>query len=74
MVTSDFMDLARLGENVDILIDVTGVPVVRESLRQYMQESGNDHTLIMHERIAILLMSLFAGRLVKGKHDELEYH
>ncbi len=34
MVTSDFMDLARLGENVDILIDVTGVPVVRESLRQ----------------------------------------
>ena len=31
MVTSDFMDLARLGENVDILIDVTGVPVVRKA-------------------------------------------
>ena len=39
-----------------------------------MQESGNDHTLIMHERIAILLMSLFASRLVKGASDELEYH
>ena len=74
MVTSDFMDLARLGDGVDILIDVTGAPVVRESLRRHMQDTGNEQTLIMHERIAILLMSLFAGRLVQGKHDDLEYH
>lgn len=39
--TTDFMDLARLGEAVDVLIDVTGVPKVREALRQHMQDSGN---------------------------------
>ena len=53
---------------------VTGVPMVCEQLRHYMQETGNDHTLIMHERIAILLLSLFSGRLVRGKHGDLEYH
>jgi hypothetical protein len=55
-------------------IVVIGAPKVRETLRKYMVETGNDHTLIMHERIALLMMSLSAGRLVSGKHDKLEYH
>ena len=74
MTTTNFMDFARLGTDVDIVMDVTGVPMVCEQLRHYMQETGNDHTLIMHERIAILLLSLFSGRLVRGKHGDLEYH
>ncbi|MCU7808501.1 MAG: oxidoreductase, partial [Candidatus Thiodiazotropha sp. (ex Semelilucina semeliformis)] len=45
--TNDFMSLARLGDAVDIIIDVTGVVKVREELRRYMQESGNHHTIIM---------------------------
>lgn len=73
-VTQNFMDLARLGEEVDILIDVTGAPAVREALRQHMIDTENDHTLIMHERIALLLMSLSAGQLVQAKHDALEYN
>ena len=74
MTTTNFMDFARLGTDVDIVMDVTGVPVVWEQLRHYMQEPGNDDALIMHERIAILLLSLFSGRLVRGKHGDLEYH
>lgn len=73
-VTADFMDLARLGKEVDILIDVTGAPKVREALRKHMVESGNDHTLILHERIALLMMSLSAGQLCTGKHGEQEYN
>lgn len=72
-VTNDFMELAALGKDVDIIIDVTGVPKVREALRKHMVETGNDYTLIMHERIALLLMSLSAGRRVSGKHDALDY-
>ena len=73
-VTADFMELARLGKEVDIIIDVTGAPKVRETLRKHMVESGNDHTLILHERIALLMMSLSAGQLCAGKHGEQAYN
>jgi predicted homoserine dehydrogenase-like protein len=72
--TTDFMELAYKGEEIDIMIDVTGVPEVRERLRTYMQESGNNHTIIMHEMIAILMMSLSQGKLVAMKHGEVEYN
>ena len=72
-VTNDFMELAGLGRDVDVIIDVTGAPKVREALRQHMVATGNDHTLIMHERIALLMMSLSAGKLVTGKHGDQEY-
>ncbi|EWY37131.1 oxidoreductase [Skermanella stibiiresistens SB22] len=69
----DFMDLARLGEDIDILIDVTGVHKVRDGLRQYMRDSDNHHTVIMHELIAVLLLSLSKGELVRIKHGDLDY-
>jgi len=71
--TNDFMDLARLGDGVDIIIDVTGVSKVRDQLRHYLQETGNHHTIIMHELIAVLLMSLSQGQLVSAKHGAVDY-
>lgn len=71
--TNDFMDLARLGTGVDIIIDVTGVAKVRDQLRHYLQETGNHHTIIMHELIAVLLMSLSQGALVSTKHGAVDY-
>jgi len=72
-VTNDFMTLVGLGQAVDIVIDVTGVAKVRDQLRQYMQDSGNHHTIIMHELIAVLLMSLSQGKLVSMKHGAANY-
>jgi len=72
-VTDNFMELLSQENNVDIVIDVTGAPKVREALRKHMVDSGNDHTLIMHERIALLMLSLSAGKLVNGKHGDQEY-
>ena len=71
--TTDFMDLARLGEQLDVLIDVTGVAKVREALRQHMQGSDNHHTIIMHEVIVQLMLSLSKGELVNLKHGDVEY-
>jgi uncharacterized protein (DUF2236 family) len=71
--TNDFMDFARMGNAIDIVIDVTGVAKVRDSLRQHYQSLGNTHTIIMHELIAVLLMSLSQGRLVGTKHGRLDY-
>lgn len=69
----DCMALARLGEAIDILIDVTGVAKVREMLRDHFQHSGNHHTIIMHELIAVLMMSLSKNELVSSKHNQQDY-
>jgi predicted homoserine dehydrogenase-like protein len=71
--TNDFMTLLSLGEAIDIVIDVTGVAQVRDQLRSHMQTSGNHHTIIMHELIAVLLMSLSQGKLVSMKHNAVDY-
>lgn len=71
--TNDFMDFVRLGNGVDILIDVTGAAKVRDQLRHEMQATGNHHTIIMHEMIAVLLMSLSQGKLVSMKHNQVDY-
>src|SRR3954470_7593484 len=70
---TDFMDLARMGEDIDIFIDVTGVHKVRDALRHYMQETDNHHTIIMHELVAVLMVSLSQGKLVQVKHGDLDY-
>lgn len=71
--TNDFMDIAMLGLKVDIIIDVTGVQAVREKLREYLQATANGHTIIMHEMIAVLLMSLSQNKLVTTKHNQVDY-
>lgn len=72
--TTNFMELVQRGEEVDIIIEVTGVPAVREQLRTYMQDSANHHTIIMHEMIAVLMMSLSLGSLIEMKHSAVEYN
>ena len=71
--TTDFHELAELGERLDVLIDVTGVSAVRESLRKAMQDTGNHHTVIVHEMVVQLMLSLLNGELVRLKHDTQDY-
>lgn len=71
--TNDYMTLIGPSSQVDIIIDVTGVAKVRDQLRHYLHDSGNHHTVIMHELIAVLLMSLSQGKLVAMKHNPVDY-
>lgn len=73
LVTHNGLDIAELGPLVDIIIDMTGSPKVREDLRRFMQFSGNTHTVIVHERVALLMLSLCTGELVQPTHTELSY-
>ncbi|WP_237651562.1 oxidoreductase [Beggiatoa leptomitoformis] len=68
--TNDLIEVANMGEAIDIIIEVTGKNEVRDQLRQALYKTGNNHTVIMHEIIAILLMSLSQGQLVQIKHEE----
>ncbi|WP_155837504.1 hypothetical protein [Herminiimonas sp. CN] len=47
---------------------------LREQLRDYFQQSGNQHTIIMHELIAVLMMSLSRNELISSKHDQHDYN
>lgn len=71
--TTNMNDLLENSTQIDILIDVTGIKEVRDALRQHMQESGNQHTVIMHERISALLISLFNGMMVSTKASDEFY-
>ncbi|MDP5291264.1 hypothetical protein Q9290_03015 [Oceanimonas sp. CHS3-5] len=71
--TTDMQDLLKDSQQLDILIDVTGVKAVRDSLRQHMQDTGNYHTIIMHERISALVLSLFNGEMVATKASDNFY-
>lgn len=72
-ITTDFMELAKEGENIDIIIEVTGLAEVKKQLRDYYQQTENRHTVIMQELVAILLMSLAQGELVKTHHGLQKY-
>lgn len=72
-VTTDMYDLLVDSSQIDILIDVTGIKTVRDALRSHMQETGNYHTVIMHERISALLLSLFNGSMISTKASDEFY-
>ncbi|SEG35329.1 hypothetical protein [Oceanospirillum linum] len=73
LTTTDMNSLLVNSTEIDIIIDVTGVKAVRDALRSHMQESGNYHTVIMHERISALLLSLFNGEMVETKASDEFY-
>lgn len=70
-VFEDACDVATLGDQVDIIFDLTGNADIRQSLRNALQESDNRHTVIAPEVFARLLWNFFDGaapNLPKGKN------
>lgn len=72
-VTTDYMDIARMGSEVDLIIEVTGRKDVKLGLRSYMQENGNKHTVIVPELVAVLMMSMAKGQYVDSFHGYQKY-
>ena len=53
------VDVVGLGEEVDVIFDLTGSSETRQALRKGMQESDNRHTVIAPEMMARLLWMFF---------------
>lgn len=70
--TTDAMDLAKMGDDVDIIIEVSGDPSVKPKLKEYYQQTGNKHTIIMHDLIVRLMISLAeeSDHLVEPLHPQ----
>lgn len=53
-------EVINLGNNVDIIFDLTGDPMVRRALRMQMRDAENTHTVIAPEVVARLLYLFFS--------------
>ena len=58
ILTTD--EMIALGEDVDIIFDLTGIPEVRKVLREKLFASNNRHTVIAPESIAYFIWSLMS--------------
>lgn len=59
MVTLD--ELVGIGDQVDVIFDLTGNPDVRKALREKLAASGNRHTVVAPETIARMMWSVMSS-------------
>ncbi len=70
----DIDALIAMGEKIDILFDLTGMPAIRRELREKLSDASNRHTIIATETIAKLIWSLVASEVaLPGVHDKTGY-
>lgn len=72
--TTNIEDVVNLGEELDLVINVTGDPTLRKRLINYYLRVANAHTLIVPEIIARLMVSLAerSTELMKSLHSRVE--
>lgn len=70
--TDDPMELVKKGEEIDILIEVSGDRGLKRRIKDYFEEMGNKKTIIMHDLIARLFITVCTGRqeLVPSFHPD----
>lgn len=60
--TTDAMELMKKSKNMDILIDVTGDRSLKKKIKDHLLKSRNTRTIIMHDLIARLFLSMSAQK------------
>lgn len=70
--TDDAMVFATNGHEIDLLIEVSGDATVKRRLKDAFIKEGNRHTIIMHDLIARLVMTMVtnADELVASVHPD----
>ncbi|WP_269530996.1 homoserine dehydrogenase [Chitinimonas sp. BJYL2] len=53
-------DVVHLGQGVDVIFDLTGLPDIRRELREKLAISGNRHTTIASESVVRVIWSLIS--------------
>lgn len=51
-------EIVNMGDAIDVIFDVTGIPEVRKELREKLAASGNRHTVIASETIVRVIWTL----------------
>ena len=58
--TTDALLFAAKGDEIDLLIEVSGDPSVKRRMKDAFINEGNRHTIIMHDLVARLMISMIA--------------
>ena len=53
-------EIVAMGNKIDIVFDLTGIPAVRKELREKLHASNNNNTVIASESIMRLIWSLIS--------------
>jgi FlaA1/EpsC-like NDP-sugar epimerase len=64
-------EIAAMGDKIDIVFELTGIPEIRKELREKLLTSKNVHTVIASETIARLIGSLISDTdmpVIKGRN------
>ncbi len=71
-VTDDAMIFASKGDEIDVLIEVSGDPAVKRRLKEAFAAEGNHHTIIVHDLIARMMLSMVTDspQLVESFHPQ----
>ncbi|BAN35383.1 hypothetical protein SCD_n01562 [Sulfuricella denitrificans skB26] len=72
-VFKDALEVVDLGEQVDIIFDLTGNAELRKALRLRLQETENRHTVIAPEVFAQLLWNFFGDNIDLPEHTQTGY-
>ena len=67
-------EIATMGDKIDIVFELTGMPEVRKELREKLLSTKNVHTVIASETIARLIGSLISEAdipVIQGPQDRL---
>ena len=59
-ITTPVIILSAKGDEIDLLIEVSGDPSVKRRLKDAFINEGNRHTIIMHDLVARLFISMLA--------------
>lgn len=72
--TTDAMMFASKGDEIDLLFEVSGDPTVKRRLKDAFIQEGNRHTIITHDLVARLMISLVSDsdHLVEALHPDDE--
>ncbi len=72
-VFQDAMEVIKLGDQVDLIFDLTGNAELRQQLRAGLQASNNRHTVIAPEVFAHLLWNFFGESKALLQHAQTGY-
>lgn len=73
-VYKDGLEVANLGDKLDVIFDLTGSAGFRQKLRETLSAAGNRHTVIAPETVALLIWALVAdGETLPNVHSAKGY-
>lgn len=70
--TTNPVDLISKGDEIDILVEVSGDTTLKKVIKDYLQNTNNKKTIIMHDMVARLFISMTTqqAELIPSLHPD----